>query len=86
MTPRKKPRPKKATKTKSAKSKTKKMAGRKRGGASMICPDCGSDSRVMITRRISGSVYRKRKCVAQGHEFETNEEIVKIARTGAGKA
>ena len=59
---------------------------RKRGGASMPCPICKSNSRVGKTRRINGQllnrfgsviVMRQRFCLNKKHEFKTEERIIK---------
>lgn len=55
----------------------KNMAGRKRGGASVPCPECGSNSQVIITRRGGNSVNRRRECTGRGkHSFFTDERAV----------
>jgi hypothetical protein len=52
----------------------KNMKGRKRGGASVPCPECEADSHVIITRREGGVVIRKRACLGRtSHEFTTTE-------------
>ena len=51
------------------------MKGRKRGGASVPCPTCGADSRVVLTRRTDHKVRRNRACVEHGHEFSTMERV-----------
>ncbi len=63
--------------TRAAKSakKKKNMKGRKRGGASVPCPQCGEDTRVIITRRVDGKVNRKRTC-RHDHEFNTVERAI----------
>lgn len=53
-----------------------KLKPRKRGGASVPCPKCSSDSRVLYTRRvgqIGDSVVRGRECLKRKHRFETIE-------------
>lgn len=52
----------------------KNMKGRLRGGASVPCPECGANSRVIITRRDVDAVSRRRVCLGSGHhEFFTTE-------------
>jgi hypothetical protein len=48
---------------------------RKRGGASLVCPECGSDSKVKETRRYKNHTRRIRVCVkTKCHKtFETRE-------------
>lgn len=59
-----------------AKKQIKKMKGRKRGGASVPCPTCSKNSRVIITRRDGDSVVRTRKCLGSaGHVFSTTESV-----------
>lgn len=62
--------------------KTKK---RKRGGVSMPCPKCRSDSRVGKTRRATAQllnrfgptiVVRTRFCLKHKHRFATEERVV----------
>jgi len=49
---------------------------RKRGGASMPCPECGSHSHVIITKRIDDKVERQRECLGRRpHKFHTYEEV-----------
>jgi len=56
------------------KKKKKNMKGRPRGGASVPCPRCGKDSRVVITRRDGPDVLRRRQCKgAHEHLFDTTE-------------
>lgn len=62
-----------------AKKSKKNMKGRPRGGASVPCPQCQADSRVVITRRgENGIVVRKRECKGRRthHSFETQEVVV----------
>lgn len=54
--------------------KKKNMKGRKRGGASVPCPRCHKDSRVIITRRVSDEVLRNRVCKSN-HAFTTVESV-----------
>lgn len=54
--------------------KKKNMKGRKRGGASVPCPRCHKDSRVVLTRRVDGEVARNRTCTAN-HAFTTLEKV-----------
>jgi hypothetical protein len=51
----------------------KKTKRRKRGGASVPCPQCGGSTEVVITRRSDRVVTRKRKCKRCRHKFETRE-------------
>jgi hypothetical protein len=61
--------------TRRAKPK-KNMKGRPRGGASVPCPACGKNSRVVITRRVYDTVERRRMCIAKRpHEFLTTETV-----------
>lgn len=39
----------------------------------MTCPICGSDTRVIDTRKTMESVVRQRKCKSCGHGFHTVE-------------
>ncbi|HEX2554193.1 MAG TPA: hypothetical protein VHL98_10855 [Microvirga sp.] len=40
----------------------------------MICPRCGSDTRVIETREVEGKpVIRRRRRCAEGHRFDTYE-------------
>lgn len=52
------------------------MKSRKRGGASVPCPECGGPTHVVITRRLEDAVKRMRKCtkVRCGHQFSTTEK------------
>jgi len=61
-----------------ARKKKKNMKGRPRGGASVPCPDCGANSRVIITKRDRESmVVRKRECLGRSHHhFTTKEDVV----------
>jgi transcriptional regulator NrdR family protein len=55
---------------------TEEKKPRKRGGVSMPCPKCGSDSRVLQTRRNDVSeVFRDRECKKRSHRFWTIEVI-----------
>lgn len=54
--------------------KRKKQQKRRRGGASFECPECGSPSHVLTTRRTDGKIVRRRQCNrAASHRFETRE-------------
>lgn len=53
-----------------------KRPSRRRGGASAPCPECGADSKVVLTRRVGARVVRQRRCAA-GHRFKTREGSVK---------
>lgn len=56
--------------------KKKNMKGRKRGGASVPCPDCQSNSNVVITRRVEDEVIRNRICTGRTkHTFTTVEHV-----------
>jgi hypothetical protein len=60
--------------TRKAKKQTKRMKGRPRGGATVPCPRCGRDSRVVITRRDGPDVVRRRICKGPAeHLFDTTE-------------
>jgi len=60
--------------TRAPKKRKKNMRGRPRGGASVLCPQCGKDSRVIITRRDGRDVVRRRVCKGRAeHLFETTE-------------
>lgn len=37
------------------------------------CPKCGSNSKVIDSRKYAGAVYRKRKCVFCNFKFWTEE-------------
>lgn len=55
---------------------TKQPKQRKRGGASVPCPKCLSDTRVLYTRRVGEAkdrVVRGRECLKKKHRFETLE-------------
>jgi len=53
---------------------SKKKRARVRGGASHICPKCGYDTHVLVTRRLeSGAVKRMRECIKCVKRFETVE-------------
>lgn len=65
---------KRAVKKAAKKKMTKNMKGRPRGGASVPCPQCRADSRVLVTRRIDGEVTRNRTCT-RGHAFLTTERV-----------
>ena len=57
----------------------KKVVARKRGGASVVCPECGRSTHVLITRRVEeGKMIRRvRQCVGRSkHKFETRENIL----------
>jgi hypothetical protein len=57
-------------------AKKKNMKGRPRGGASVPCPRCGKDSRVLLTRRDDREVLRRRMCLGNAeHLFDTTEQI-----------
>ena len=58
-----------------ARKKKKNMKGRKRGGASVPCPECDSNSRVTLTRREGLKVIRHRLCSRHDHSFSTVEKI-----------
>lgn len=54
--------------------KRKNMKGRPRGGASVMCPRCGANSEVIITRRDGDQVSRRRECKGEArHLFDTQE-------------
>lgn len=60
--------------TRKPKKLKKNMKGRPRGGASVPCPTCASDSHVELTRRDGDTVMRTRKCLGRGkHLFRTAE-------------
>lgn len=60
--------------TRVPKKKLKKMKGRPRGGASVPCPLCQSNSNVALTRRDGTKVARWRNCT-NGHAFQTTERV-----------
>lgn len=61
---------------------TESRGMRRRGGASVPCPECGGDSRVVETRRVDDmTVRRTRACQTCDHRFETRETI-RIRRRG----
>lgn len=39
----------------------------------MTCPECGSDTKVVDSRRSEDTVTRRRECLACGHRFTTME-------------
>lgn len=59
-----------------ARKPKKNMLGRPRGGATVPCPTCQSDSEVIITRRDGPDVIRRRQCKGAGeHLFDTTESV-----------
>lgn len=59
-----------------AKKQKKRMKGRPRGGATVPCPACEKDSRVLLTRRDGNTVIRRRQCLGPGHHlFDTTETV-----------
>lgn len=64
--------------TRAPKKKKWDMKGRPRGGASVPCPVCNSDSRVIITgRNAEAQVVRKRECLGRAHhKFQTKESAI----------
>ena len=53
---------------------------KKRGGASILCPQCGRPTRVLQTRRNDdGTVRRERICPSCSVTFDTNEKYLPTA-------
>ena len=67
----------------------KKMAGRPRGGATLLCPVCASVTGVLLTKRNgSGLIERQRCCKVCGHRFHSIEmpRVPPNPAHGLGKA
>jgi hypothetical protein len=53
---------------------------KRRGGASILCPQCARPSRVLQTRRSDdGTVRRERICPSCSVTFDTNEKYLATA-------
>lgn len=57
--------------------KTKKTKTKKRGGATVPCPQCDSPTEVLVTRRDGNRVTRSRQCKSSRcrHKFSTEERV-----------
>lgn len=66
---------------------SKRKKTRPRGGATVLCSECGSPSHVLTTRRDpSGAVVRHRQCVRyKRHRFFTSEQHDQEATRGTAE-
>lgn len=65
----------------------KKGEKKKKGGVQkMNCPKCDCDTNIVDSRRVEGTIRRRRECQCCGYRFSTKEVIEKESRSKSMKS